>query len=55
MRAMWYEHLKLTKEEAVARLNKDYAKDITIFNQIEKEALLMADKFSNGIISQFCL
>jgi hypothetical protein len=54
MREMWYEHLKLTKEEAVARLNKDYAKDIAIFDQIEKEALMMADNFSNGIISQFC-
>jgi hypothetical protein len=54
-REMWYEHLALTKAEAVARLNKDYQKDILIFNQVEKEALMMADYFSNGIIRQFCL
>lgn len=55
MRAMWYEHLSLTKSEAVARLNNDYKKDIEIFNQVEKEALMMADDFSNGIIRQFAL
>lgn len=55
MREMWFEHLALTKSEAVARLNHDYTKDITIFDQIEKQALLMADHFSNGIICQFGL
>lgn len=55
MRAMWFEHLAMTKAEAVARLNKDYPKDIAIFNKIEKQALLMADDFSNGIIRQFGL
>lgn len=53
MRAMWHEHLKLTKDEAVAILNKDYARSIGIFDQIEKQALMMADDFSNGIICQF--
>ncbi len=51
MRKMWYEHLALTKKEAVAILNKDYTKSIEIFNQIEKEALIMADNFSNAIIN----
>lgn len=55
MKKMWYQHLELTKNEAVARLEQDYKKDIEIFDQIEKEALLMADQFSNGIIRQFCL
>jgi hypothetical protein len=55
MKKMWYEHLELTKDEAVARLDQDYTKDIQIFDQIEKEALMMADQFSNGIIRQFCL
>ena len=53
MRAMWYKHLALIKEEAVARLSKNYAKDIALFNQIEKEALLMADSFFMGISCQF--
>jgi hypothetical protein len=51
MRKMWYEHLALTKKEAVAILNKDYTKSIEIFNQIEREALMMADNFSQGIIN----
>jgi hypothetical protein len=55
MRRLWYEHLALTKAEAVARLTKDYAKDIIIFDQIEQEALMMADEFTNGIIRQFYL
>ncbi len=54
MRSLWYEHLALTKAEAVARLSKEYAKDIAIFDQIEQEALMMADSFANGIIRQFC-
>jgi hypothetical protein len=55
MRAMWYEHLSLTKEEAVARLTKDYATDIEIFNRIERQALVMADDLSRGISCQFYL
>ncbi|MBU2703422.1 hypothetical protein Ga0466249_004567 [Sporomusaceae bacterium BoRhaA] len=52
MRAMWYEHLSLTKTEAVTMLNRNYDRSIETFNQIEKEALMMADAFSNGIIRQ---
>jgi hypothetical protein len=55
MRAMWYEHLSLTKQEAVSLLAKDYTKSIDTFDKIEKEALMMADVFSNGIICQFSL
>ncbi|SFL38308.1 hypothetical protein [Pelosinus propionicus] len=55
MREMWYDHLALTKAEAVARLNNEFKKDIAIFDNIEKEALMMADDFSNGIIRKFCL
>jgi len=55
MRAMWYQHLALTKEEAVAMIGKNYTKSIKVFDQIEKEALMMADDFSNGIICRFYL
>jgi hypothetical protein len=53
MGSMWQEHLALTKEEAVATLSKDYEHSIETFNQIEKEALRMADDFSNAIAYQF--
>lgn len=50
MRNMWFTHLELTKEEAVAMLKKDYARSIELFDRIEAEALMMADEFSNGIM-----
>ncbi|TMV46437.1 acetylglutamate kinase [Paenibacillus mesophilus] len=53
LKAMLHEHLKLTKSEAVYRLTKDYAADIAVFDEIEKQALAMADEFANGIVKQF--
>jgi len=47
MRRMWYKHLSLTKSEAIAILSKNYVKGISIFAQIEEEALMMADDFAN--------
>ncbi|HWR45126.1 hypothetical protein [Sporomusa sp.] len=55
MRAMWFKHSELTKAEAVATLTKKYTRSIEIFNQVEKEALMMANDFANGIICQFSL
>lgn len=46
-------HLKLTKDEAVARLEKDYEKDAAIFDQILTEILTLADALSEGLIKQF--
>jgi hypothetical protein len=55
LRAMWFEHLKLTKEEAVTELGEEYAKSIETFDKVEKEAIMMADVFANGVICQFNL
>lgn len=52
-RTMLHEHLALTKSEAVARLNQDYASDIAFYDQIEKQALMMADAMTEGIVQQF--
>lgn len=55
MREMWHTHLALTKREAVDELSKNYAGSIQTFDQIEAEALVMADNFSDGIACQFRL
>ena len=50
---MWHDHLKLTKDETVARLTKDYTADIAAFDQIEALANMMADSMTAGICKQF--
>lgn len=50
---MWHDHLKFTKEEAVARLTKNYTADIAAFDQIEALANMMADSMTEGIVKQF--
>lgn len=50
---MLYEHLKMTKEEAVARITKDYPADSMAYDKIEKQAIMMADALSDGLIKQF--
>lgn len=50
---MLYKHLDLTKQEVSMRLAGNYQADIEAFNQIEQQALSMADYFSAGIMQQF--
>ena len=53
MEAMMQDHLDLTLEEAVARLNGNYAADIAAYEEIHEQILHMADMLSDGIIRQF--
>lgn len=46
-------HLSLTKGEVVARLERDYQKDVDFFDQILTEILTLADALSAGLIKQF--
>lgn len=50
---MLYEHLALTKTEAVNILTGKYAECISVFDQIEMQALEMADVMTYGIVMQF--
>ncbi len=51
--AMMKDHLDLTLDEAVARLQGRYADDIAAYDRVHAEILSMADMLSDGIIAQF--
>jgi hypothetical protein len=46
-------HMKLTKEEVVDRLTKDWNADVKKFDEIFSEAMVMADALTEGIVKQF--
>lgn len=50
---MLYEHLAITKNEAVDILTENYSSSIDMFEKIEKQALAMADMMTLGILRQF--
>jgi hypothetical protein len=51
--AMLHEHLRLTTDEALARLAGDWEADVAAYDEIHLHALGMADALSAGIVSQF--
>ena len=53
MRQMMRGHLKLTTDEAVARLTGNHNADVRAFDKVHAQALMMADMLSVGIVSQF--
>ena len=53
LRNMLHRHLELTTQEVAMRLAGNYSADIQAFEQVEREALLMADYFTTGIMQQF--
>ena len=46
-------HLKLTKDEAVARLSQDWANDVKAFDDIFTEIMVLADALYDGLVAQF--
>jgi hypothetical protein len=46
-------HLKLTKDEAVARITGDWAADVKAFDDIFTEIMVVADTLHDGIAAQF--
>ena len=53
MRTMLHEHLRLTTDEAVARLQGDWAADVAAYDEIHHHALHLADLLSSGLVAQF--
>jgi hypothetical protein len=53
MKAMMYDHLRLTTDEVVARLEQDWAADVRAYDRIHRQILHMADMLSTGIVKQF--
>jgi hypothetical protein len=53
MKTMLHEHLRLTTDEAVARLQGDWDADVAAYDEIHRQALGMADMLSDGIVEQF--
>ena len=46
-------HLKLTKDEAVARISADWAADVRAFDDIFTEIMVVADTIYDGLVAQF--
>lgn len=54
-REFFYSHLEMTEKEATLRLQGNYTADIKVFDNIENEALNMADYMFCGIMRRcFC-
>ena len=53
VRAMLNEHLRLTTDEVVDRLQGKWAADVAAYDRIHHHALGMADTLSAGLVAQF--
>lgn len=50
---MFFEHLELTELEAVLILQQNFRRSIAVFDEIERQALDMADTLTKAIVKQF--
>jgi hypothetical protein len=53
MKAMMHDHLRLTTDEVVARLQGNWAADVRAYDRIHIQILHMADMLSDGLVKQF--
>jgi len=52
-REMLFEHLRFVTEEAMTLINEEYQRNVDVYDELELQALKMADMMSEGIINQF--
>lgn len=52
MQKMMRDHLNLTTEEVVARLQSNWPADIAAFDKVREQILHMADMLTDGIVKQ---
>ncbi len=50
---MLHQHLDLLSKEVAARLAGNYRENVALNDQIEPQALMMADVMTEGIVLQF--
>jgi hypothetical protein len=53
MKAMMRDHLRLTTDEVVARLQTNWTADVQAYDRIHVQILHMADMLSDGLVKQF--
>jgi hypothetical protein len=51
--AMMHDHLRLTTDEVLARLNGKWTADVRAYDRIHIQILRMADMLSSGLVAQF--
>ncbi|NLL66298.1 MAG: LysM peptidoglycan-binding domain-containing protein [Clostridiaceae bacterium] len=50
---MLFKHLALVKDEAVFMLTNEFQKGIDLYDEMERQAMMMADVMTSGILKQF--
>jgi hypothetical protein len=53
LKAEMHMHLKLTTEEAVARLRTDWSADVAAYDKVHRHILHMSDLLADGLVKQF--
>jgi hypothetical protein len=53
LESMLREHLRLTTDEVVARLQGNWAADVAAYDRVHRHSLAMADALSAGLVAQF--